>query len=218
MRNTNRRNQILKKIIVLACVSILIGLGFNAFVSNAAAPNGVNHPHSHHKEWSKGEKEQILELKKQGYDKHDIFQALHLAKLTNKDAEVILAHFKDTKSWESTAQHFGVAPAQLKHHHPHHWKKYNAYLEKNKDKLVPYLAEYLNKDQREINGYLQDGTRMHTMVKASVLAKLSNTEVTEILTKKQNGKSFRKIADELDIEKEAIYSEIKKMKKAIKNQ
>lgn len=103
------------------------------------------------------------------------------------------------------------------HDHHRHWKKYNEYLEQNKDKIVPYLSTYLNKEQPELEKLLQNGSELHTLVKASILSKLGKVDVTEIIAKKESGQSFKEIAKELNVNKEDIYTEMKKMKEKIKN-
>ncbi|MEA3322376.1 MAG: hypothetical protein U9Q88_20460 [Bacillota bacterium] len=105
---------------------------------------------------------------------------------------------------------------EYRNDHYRHWKKYNEYLEQNKEKVIPYLSNYLNKEQPELEKLLQNGAELHTLVKASILSKLGKVDVTEILTKKENGQSFKDIAKELNVDKEDIYTEMKKMKETIK--
>ncbi|TYS64570.1 hypothetical protein FZC76_18600 [Sutcliffiella horikoshii] len=105
---------------------------------------------------------------------------------------------------------------EYRNDHYRHWKKYNEYLEQNKDKVIPYLSDYLNKEQPEIEKLLQNGAELHTLVKASILSKLGKVDLKEILTKKENGQSFKDIAKELNVKKEDIYTEMKKMKETIK--
>lgn len=193
-------------------------LSFAVFYPMAHGESHSNHPtnmenHKNKEEWQAAVKEKMEELIKLGYSKHDIFHALKLSKEADIEAGEILAYHKNSKSWEETANHFGVDPAKVKHHHE--WKKQQLYLEKNKDKVMPYLATYLNKEEAELNRYLEDGTKLHTLVKASIVSKLAGVELKEVLRKKEDGQSFRDIAKELKLEKTDLMMEMKKLKKAI---
>lgn len=204
----------MKKIVffIVSC-GLLMGLGLVSPVE--ATSHHMNHEENHHhsKEWNAADKEKVTELIKLGYEKHDIFHALKLSKLANVEAEKILAYYKENKSWKETAEHFGIDKSQLHHHHK--WKKHYKFLEENKEKVVPYLASYLNKEEAELTVYLEDGAKLHTLVKASILSKLAGLEIEEILAKSENGQSFRDIAKELKIEKTDMIREMKKLKKAI---
>ncbi|KMJ57991.1 hypothetical protein AB685_14285 [Bacillus sp. LL01] len=206
----------MKKLLCWTLITVLLCSG-----SIIAAPTVLashDQHHSHHKEWSKEDKDKFKQLEKDGYKKHDIFHAMHLAKLANKDVEEILKYYKQSQSWEATAEHFNVEADLLKKHHHRHSKRYNEYLEQNKDKIVPYLSTYLNKDQADLEKYLNEGTKMHTLVKASILSKLADVDIADILAKKENGQSFKEIAEELNVDKEEIFTEIKKLKETIKPQ
>lgn len=205
------------KKLVFSLVTCLLLSTVGAY-SLVHAEDHANHPanmehHKHKKEWEAGEKEKMEELIKLGYSKHDIFVALKLSKEANVEAEEILAFHQNSKSWQETATHFGLDPTKVKHHYD--WKKHQLYLEKNKDKVMPYLATYLGKEEAELNGYLEDGAKLHTLVKASIVSKLAEVELKEVLKKKEDGQSFRDIAKEYKLEKADLMMEMKKLKDAI---
>jgi uncharacterized protein (DUF433 family) len=175
-------------------------------------PANMKH-HKHKAEWEAGKKEKVEELIKLGYSKHDIYLALKLSKETKIEAEEILAFHQNNKSWQETATYFGVDPTKVIHHHD--WKKHHLYLEKNKDKVMPYLATYLGKEEAELHGYLEDGAKLHTLVKASIVSKLAGVKLNEVLKKKEDGQSFRDIAKEYKLKKADLIMEMKKLKDAI---
>ena len=57
----------------------------------------------HHKPISE---EEMQSLEKLGYNKHEIWKAAHIARMSKKIKDV-LAYYKQNKSWEKTAEHFG---------------------------------------------------------------------------------------------------------------
>ncbi|MBM7620850.1 hypothetical protein JOC95_002705 [Bacillus tianshenii] len=200
------------------CLTACLLLTTVGTYSLAHAEDHTNHPadmehHKHKMEWDAGEKEKVEELIKLGYSKHDIFVAMKLSKEAKVEAQEILAFHQNSKSWQQTATHFGVDPTKIKHHHD--WKKHHLYLEKNKEKVMPYLATYLGKEEAELNGYLEEGAKLHTLVKASIVSKLAGVELKEVLKKKEDGQSFRDIAKEYKLEKQDLMMEMKKLKDAI---
>ncbi len=197
----------------MVCFAFLIGVASVSPVEATSHHTYHGDKHEHPMEWEEADKEKAAELIKLGYDKHDIFHALKLSQLANVEVEKILAYYKENKSWEETAAHFGVDKAKVNHHH--NWKKHKKYLEENKDKVLPYLASYLNKDEAELTNYLEEGAKLHTLVKASILSKLAGIEIKEILAKSENGQTFREIAEEYKIEKADMFKEMKKLKQAI---
>ena len=68
----------------------------------------------HHKPISD---EEIQSLEKLGYNKHEIWKGAHIARISNKEIQDVLAYYKQNKSWEKTTEHFGIDPSKLKKHH-----------------------------------------------------------------------------------------------------
>ncbi len=191
---------------------MFIGISVNP-QAEVASIQPLQNFHELEQGWKSADQGKIAELEKLGYDKHDIYHAIKISKIAKQDPEIVLTFYKKNRSWKETAKHFGVDPNEIKHHR--HWKKHKEYLEKNKDKVMLNLASYLNKEETELNLHLKEGVSLHTLVKASVLSKLSDVELEEILAKKENGQSFREISKELNVEKKDIIIEIKKLKQAI---
>ena len=80
--------------------------------ASAATPKEVTM--HHHKPIPE---EEMQSLEKLGYNKHEIWKVAHIARISNKEIKDVLAYYKQNKSWEKTAEHFGVDPSKLKKHH-----------------------------------------------------------------------------------------------------
>ena len=81
----------------------------NYLPSTAATPKEVTM--HHHKPISD---EEIQSLEKLGYNKHEIWKAAHIARISNKEIQDVLAYYKQNKSWEKTTEHFGIDPSNEK--------------------------------------------------------------------------------------------------------
>ncbi len=100
-----------KKIAVSMTMAALL-CGVSTFPASATTPKEV--AMHHHKPISE---EEMQSLEKLGYNKHEIWKAAHIARISKKETKDVLAYYKQNKSWEKTAQHFGVDPSKLKKHH-----------------------------------------------------------------------------------------------------
>ena len=100
-----------KKFAVCMTMTALL-CGISTFPTSAATPKEVTM--HHHKPISE---EEMQSLEKLGYNKHEIWKATHIARISNKEIKDVLAYYKQNKSWEKTAEHFGVDPSKLKKHH-----------------------------------------------------------------------------------------------------
>ena len=109
--------------------------GTTVFPTFAATPKEVTL--HHHKPISE---EEMQSLEKLGYNKHEIWKAAHIARMSKKIKDV-LAYYKQNKSWEKTAEHFGVDPSKLKKHHM------------NKETKKALLQELANMQNLHQTGY-----------------------------------------------------------------
>ena len=107
----SRRSLHVQKIAVSMTMAALL-CGAIIFHASAATPKEVTM--HHHKPISD---EEIQSLEKLGYNKHEIWKAAHIARISNKEIQDVLAYYKQNKSWEKTTEHFGIDPSKLKKHH-----------------------------------------------------------------------------------------------------
>ncbi|MBT2690751.1 hypothetical protein J7I93_21660 [Bacillus sp. ISL-47] len=192
---------------VLAFCFLLIGSAFsvNAETQPDKIPNQEDiGEHTH----SIIDESLLKSLQEKGYTKKEIYIASHIAKFSNQKVEEILAFYKkNDSSWEKTAQHYGVDLNKIKKNH-HHMDKF---LEKNKDIVLKNVSEFSGKTAQELQGYLDKEIPLRFLVSGSAMAKAANKDLDEIIKMKEQGKSFHEIKKELNIEKEQIHTEMRKL-------
>ncbi|PFZ24099.1 hypothetical protein COM22_24955 [Bacillus wiedmannii] len=194
-----------KKIIVSMTMAALL-CGISTFPTSASAttPKEVT-LHHHHKPISE---EEMQSLEKLGYNKHAIWKAAHIAKMSKKKIKDVLAYYKQNKSWEKTAQHFGVDPSKLKKHHM------------NKETKKALLQELANMQKATPDGLKQKmkeyniGLRQLTVL--TIISQKSNTPLDDVLKMKRDGMDIKQIAEKLNVKKEDIRAEMIKLVKSIK--
>ena len=86
-----------KKIAVSMTMAALL-CGVSTFPASATTPKEV--AMHHHKPISE---EEMQSLEKLGYNKHEIWKAAHIARISKKETKDVLAYYKQNKSWEKTA-------------------------------------------------------------------------------------------------------------------
>lgn len=152
--------------------------------------------------------EQIQALEKQGYQKHEIWKAIHIAKISKKDVNTILAYYKQNKSWKETAKHFGVDPKKL---HKHHMS------EEMKQAFLQKVAEMQNSTPEQIKKTMKDyHLHLHQLAILTIIAQKSHTPLSDVLKMKKDGKPIKQIADELNVKKEDIKVEMMKLIQSVK--
>ncbi|MCC3645144.1 MULTISPECIES: hypothetical protein [Bacillaceae] len=187
---------------------ILIGAAIS--VNAESAPRGKSpaqeqiHEH-HHRMIDESLMKSLLE---QGFTKREIFIAAHIAKFSNKQvAEVLTFYKKNNSSWEKTAQQYGVDLDKIKKHH-HHLDKF---LEANKGVVLQKVSEYSGKSAQVLQGYLDKGVPLRFLVSGAAMAKAANKDLGEIIQLREQGKSLHEIKTELNVDKEQIHAEMKKL-------
>ncbi len=194
-----------KKIAVSMTMAALL-CGVSIFPVSAATPvpskEAMMH---HHKPISE---EEMKSLEKLGYNKHEIWKAAHIARISKKEIKDVLTYYKQNKSWEKTAQHFGVDPSKLKKHHMNKETK-KALLQElaNIHKSTP---DQLKQKMKEYNIGLR-----HLAV-LTIIAQKSNTPLDDVLKMKKDGMNIKQIAEKLNVKKEDIRAEMIKLVKSIK--
>ena len=191
-----------KKIAVSMTMAALL-FGATVFPTFAATPKEVTL--HHHKPISE---EEMQSLEKLGYNKHEIWKAAHIARISKKEIKDVLAYYKQNKSWEKTAEYFGVDPNKLKKHHM------------NKETKKALLHELANMQKSTPDGLKQKmkayniGLRQLTVL--TIISQKSNTPLDDVLKMKKDGMDIKQIAEKLNVNKEDIRAEMIKLVKSIK--
>lgn len=185
----------------MTMVALLCGVS----VFPAAAATQKEVVMHHHKIISE---DQIQSLEKQGYKKHEIWKAAHIAKISKKDIKDVLSYYKQNKSWKETAKHFGVDPKKL---HKHHMSK------EMKQALLQKVAEMQNSTPEQMKKTMQDNhIRLHHLAVLTIIAQKSNTPFNDVLQMKKDGMHVKQIAEKLNVQKEDIRAEMMKLIQSVK--
>ncbi|MBO1582209.1 hypothetical protein [Bacillus sp. XF8] len=191
------------KKMVLSMTMVALLFGVSVFPAAAATQKEV--VMHHHKIISE---EQIQSLEKQGYKKHEIWKAAHIAKISQKDINDVLSYYKQNKSWKETAKHFGVDPKKL---HKHHMSK------EMKQALLQKVAEMQNSTPEQMKKTMQDNhIRLHHLAVLTIIAQKSNTPFNDVLQMKKDGMHVKQIAEKLNVQKEDIRAEMMKLIQSVK--
>ncbi|KFM99277.1 hypothetical protein D0U04_05810 [Bacillus clarus] len=192
-----------KKIAVSMTMAALL-CGVSVFPAAAATQQEVIM--HHHKPISE---EEMQSLEKLGYNKHEIWKAAHIAKISKKEIKDVLSYYKQNKSWEKTAEHFGVDLSKLKKHHHMNKEMKQALLQKLAD-MQKSTPDQLKQTMKDYNIGLR-----HLAV-LTIIAQKSNTPLNDVLKMKKDGMHVKEIAEKLNVKKEDIRAEMMKLVKSIK--
>lgn len=206
-----------RKLVVVSFTFMLMGMMTMASVSaHEPGPSQPDH--------SKMEKTDWKSLIEQGYTKEEIFHAKGIAMFASEklDIAVILKQYKQSGSWEKTAEHFKVDYEKVKAKHEEMKAKHEEmkkFYKENEEAIFQFLAEYTNTPIAELQ-YLKTSTEkfcIHKFMKAAVIAKLSNRPVVELWNEHQAGTSLKEIAKKHNLDKDVIRQEMKNMKQELKS-
>ncbi|MFG6115946.1 hypothetical protein ACGTN9_12200 [Halobacillus sp. MO56] len=194
---------------------VLLGFGAPLGAQEKGDEGSIMHSHEHkendhHKEIRK----RIKEFEERGYKQENIRKAILIAKHAYVEPQKVLDTYQVTNSWQATAKTFGVDYEKIKQHHQ---EKVQEFFKKNESQILNELTAYTGKDQTELGGYLDKDVSLKTLMKAAVVAKLSETEIEDIIKENQDGKSWKDILHERKIEPGALQSEMENLFHKIKN-
>ncbi|MCJ7840266.1 hypothetical protein MUB24_04925 [Lederbergia sp. NSJ-179] len=191
----------LKTLVMAVCFS-LIGSGTITVTVSAHEPAQF-----------KMEEAEFQSLLEKGYSEKDIFHAKGIAHLAKKDVEDVLKYYKKSGSWEKTAAHFGIDLEKMKAKHE---KMKKFYLE-NQEEILAYIAEYSDTSLEDLKK-LQEGNsfKIHHLMKAAVIAKLSNSAMIDIVNDHKAGKNFYEMAQDRNVQKEEFRKEMKRIHRELK--
>jgi hypothetical protein len=101
-------------------------------------------------------------------------------------------------------------------HHHHHNNENNKILATHKKEVVKYLSNYLNQPEANVNKVVdQHKLEMKKLIFISVVAKLSNTSLENVIAQKEKAKSFQDLLNNNNIKREQFFNEMRKVHKDI---
>ncbi|MBS9804212.1 hypothetical protein J4052_14760 [Bacillus toyonensis] len=177
--------------------------GISTFPTFAATPKEVTM--HHHKPISE---EEMQSLEKLGYNKHEIWRAAHIARISKKEIKDVLSYYKQNKSWEKTAEHFGVDPSKLKKHHM---------SKETKQALLQQLATMQKSTPDQLKQKMKEyNIKLRHLTVLTIISQKSNTPLDDVLKMKKDGMDIKQIAEKLNVKREDIRAEMMKLVKSIK--
>ncbi|MCM3706286.1 MULTISPECIES: hypothetical protein [Cytobacillus] len=193
---------------ILFCLFLAGGtLSVNAETAPSEKSPGHQEKHEHHHRII--DEPLMKSLQEQGFTKREIFIAAHIAKFSNKQVTEVLTFYKENNSsWEKTAKQYGVDIEKIKKHHHHHMEKF---LETHKEAVLQKVSEYSGKTPQVLQTYLDKGVPLRFLVSGAAVAKAANKDLDEIIQMREQGKSLLNIKTELNLDKEQIHAEMKKL-------
>ncbi len=193
-----------KKIAVSMTMTALL-CGAIIFPASAAIPKEVTM--HHHKPISE---EEMQSLEKLGYNKHEIWKAAHIARISKQEIKDVLSYYKQNKSWEKTAEHFGVDPSKLKKHHM---------SKETKQALLQQLATMQKSTPDQLKQKMKEyNIKLRHLTVLTIISQKSNTPLDDVLKMKKDGMDIKQIAEKLNVKREDIRAEMMKLVKSIKEQ
>lgn len=193
-----------KKIAVSMTMTALL-CGAIIFPASAATPKEVTM--HHHKPISE---EEMQSLEKLGYNKHEIWKAAHIARISKQEIKDVLSYYKQNKSWEKTAEHFGVDPSKLKKHHM---------SKETKQALLQQLATMQKSTPDQLKQKMKEySIKLRHLTVLTIISQKSNTPLDDVLKMKKDGMDIKQIAEKLNVKREDIRAEMMKLVKSIKEQ
>ncbi|ANS46374.1 hypothetical protein BM86_09670 [Bacillus thuringiensis] len=191
-----------KKIAVSMTMAALL-CGISTFPTSAATPKEVTM--HHHKPISE---EEMQSLEKLGYNKHEIWKAAHIARISKQEIKGVLSYYKQNKSWEKTAEHFGVDPSNLKKHHM---------SKETKQALLQQLATMQKSTPDQLKQKMKEyNIKLRHLTMLTIISQKSNTPLDDVLKMKKDGMDIKQIAEKLNVKREDIRAEMLKLVKSIK--
>lgn len=162
------------------------------------------------------DQEKISDLKQQGFSKQEIFIGALLSKKSGKDIDEVFQLYKEESSWEKVAEKLNVDFDDLKKWEGKH--QWEVILKNHEEEVLNELAKYNLKKKKDMEKLLDDEISPRFLIGASVMAKLANKDVEEIVQYKKEGKTFQELKKELNLNEEELHKELSQFKTNLKNQ
>ncbi|ENQ3077541.1 hypothetical protein ACEOWG_000705 [Bacillus cereus] len=194
----------MKKKLVTGMLAVSLLCGATSLTAYASTNNSQAET-KHHKFISE---EQYKSLTEKGYQKREIRKAARIAKLSGKDINTVLDYYKQKHTWKETAKHFGVDKKKL---HKHHMSK------EMKAKLFQKVADMQKSTPDQVKQTMRDyEVSLFQLAALNVISQKSNTPLNDVLKMKKDGMNVKQIAEKLNVKKEDIQAEMKKLKAELK--
>lgn len=198
----------LKTFVIALCISFI---ALSIQTGNAGA-HEITHFHM-----DQGEFQSLID---KGYSKKDIFHAKGIAHLAKKDIEDVLKHYQKSGSWKKTASHFDIDVKELKARHKKmeaKHKKMKKFYKEHQEEILGYIAGYSAISPEELkNIQVENSLKTHHLMKAAIIAKLSNSALVDIVNEHKAGKRFYEIAEKRNVKKAEFRKEFKRIHHELK--
>ncbi len=192
----------LKTLVMVLCLSVAM---------TTTAGGVLAHGSSHFK-MDKGEFQTLID---KGYAKKDIYHAKGIAYFAKKDIEDVLNHYQKSGSWEKTASHFGVDLKKMKAKHKKmkaKHEKIKKFYKENEEEILIFIAGYSSLSIEELKKIQQDNSlKTQQLMRAAIIAKLSNSALVDIVNEQKMGKKFYEIAKNRNVKKNEFIKEMKRI-------
>lgn len=194
----------MKKQLVTGMLAVALLCGATSLTAYASTDSSQTVT-KHHKFISE---EQYKSLTEKGYQKREIRKAARIAKFSGKDINTVLDYYKQNKNWKETAKKFGVDKKKL---HKHHMSK------EAKAKLLKKVAEMQKSTPDQVKQTMRDyEVSLFQLATLNIISQKSNTPLNDVLKMKKDGMHVKQIAEKLNVKKEDIHAEMKKLKAELK--
>lgn len=127
----------------------------------------------------------------------DIMHAAVVAKASNQPFANVIRFKTAENSWGDVHAAMRVSPAMMR--------------AARADAMTNHMAARLAMDKDQVKGLLEEGYRPRDIFCASVIAKLSNAGVKEILQEKKINNRWEEVAQAHNIDRKAFWGEMEKM-------
>jgi len=138
------------------------------------------------------DEKEVKEAFKNRTNPRDINHAAILAKLSGKSFSSVLAMKTD---WKEIGEKLGVKPAQVRE-----------FMRKDR---IAFMTKESSLDDKVVDELMKDGYNPHDIVIAGKIAKESNKNVKDVLTKKKINNRWRDVAEEFGVEFDSLFPNFK---------
>lgn len=164
-------------------------------------------------------RDEVEALIDKGVEFHDLVPAAAIAKLGDRDVQVVLKEKTEQKTWHSVAKDLGVDPREFRremHRILPAGAKKKIWLDHHPEVVLKSIAEYLEMDEKKLKTIIKrEKVRSRDWLKAAVLSKISGKPLDEVMAMRKN-RSWLEVASALGVSREEVFSEMERLKKILK--
>ncbi|MDO4203868.1 MAG: hypothetical protein Q4D07_05205 [Selenomonadaceae bacterium] len=129
-------------------------------------------------------------------DFRDVMHAAVVAKASNQPFALVIRRKTAENTWRDVEAAMRVSPEMMK--------------EVRTDVMTGWMAEKLTMDKKEVKNLLNDGYQPKDIYMASVISKLSNTNVKSLLKEKKTNNTWKDVAKAHNVDEKAFRDEMRK--------